>query len=133
MATSRLQASAKQIINVSRICVVVFGLLMGILAVLLNVAGVSLGWVYLAMGVLIGSAVVPIAACLMWSKANWWGAVSGAFIGQASGIVMWLVRPKIIVPTCIYLAPYVYIPYTFKIGSVTLSPGTYVNSVVTLY
>ena len=44
------EATAKQIITFSRICVVVFGLLMGILAVLLNVAGVSLGWVYLAMG-----------------------------------------------------------------------------------
>jgi hypothetical protein len=28
----------------------VFGVLMGVLAVLLNVAGVSLGWVYLVMG-----------------------------------------------------------------------------------
>ena len=44
-------------------------------------------------GCLIGSAVVPIASCLSWSKANWWGAVAGAFIGQASGITMWLVRP----------------------------------------
>ena len=32
-----------------------------ILAVVLNKAGVSLGWVYLAMGVIIGSTVLPIA------------------------------------------------------------------------
>ena len=37
--------SPKETILVSRICVVAFGCLMGILAVLLNVAGVSLGWV----------------------------------------------------------------------------------------
>lgn len=37
--------SPKETILVSRISVVAFGCLMGILAVLLNVAGVSLGWV----------------------------------------------------------------------------------------
>ena len=42
----------------SRIAVVTFGLLMGILAVLLNVAGVSLGWVYLVMG------ACPLPPCL---------------------------------------------------------------------
>jgi hypothetical protein len=39
------ECSPKETILVSRICVCVFGCLMGILAVLLNVAGVSLGWV----------------------------------------------------------------------------------------
>lgn len=48
-----MQATPKQIVTFSRVCVVVFGLLMGILAVLLNVAGVSLGWVYLGMGALV--------------------------------------------------------------------------------
>ncbi len=42
-------ASPATTIKVSRVCVFVFGCLMGILAVLLNVANVSLGWVYLAM------------------------------------------------------------------------------------
>lgn len=42
-------ATPKQTILVSRCAVVAFGVLMGILAVVLNVAGVSLGWVYLAM------------------------------------------------------------------------------------
>ena len=42
-------ASPATTIKVSRIAVIAFGCLMGILAVLLNVAKVSLGWVYLAM------------------------------------------------------------------------------------
>ena len=45
-------ARGTQIVNFSRAAVVVFGILMGVLAVLLNVAGVSLGWVYLVMGAL---------------------------------------------------------------------------------
>lgn len=88
-------ATPKQTIMVSRISVVVFGLLMGVLAVLLNVAKVSLGWVYLAMGVLIGSAVFPIASCLMWSRCTAYGAISGALIGQWSGITFWLVWAKV--------------------------------------
>ena len=43
-------ARGTQIVNFSRAAVCVFGILMGVLAVLLNVAGVSLGWVYLVMG-----------------------------------------------------------------------------------
>ncbi|THG14135.1 hypothetical protein TEA_003190 [Camellia sinensis var. sinensis] len=57
-------ATGKQILRVSRGVVLGFGCFMGFLAVILNKAGVSLGWMYLAMGVLIGSAVLPIAFML---------------------------------------------------------------------
>ncbi len=48
-ALAQKNATPKQTILVSRCAVVAFGMLMGILAVILNVAGVSLGWVYLVM------------------------------------------------------------------------------------
>lgn len=41
---------------------------MGVIAIILNVIGLPLGFVYETMGVLIGSAVVPIASCLLWRK-----------------------------------------------------------------
>lgn len=51
---------------------------MGVLAIILNKAGVSLGWMYLAMGVLIGSAVIPIAfICFYGKKAKAFGAILG--------------------------------------------------------
>ena len=68
---------------------------MGILAVILNKAGVSLGWMYLAMGVLIGSAVIPIAFMLLWSKANAFGAILGSISGCVLGIVTWISTAKI--------------------------------------
>lgn len=43
------------------------------------------------MGVLLGSAVVPIALCITWKKANKWGCMSGAVVGLACGIIAWLV------------------------------------------
>ncbi|XP_048327828.2 urea-proton symporter DUR3 isoform X1 [Ziziphus jujuba] len=83
-------ASGNKILMVSRGVIFAFGSFMGLLAVILNKAGVSLGWMYLAMGVLIGSAVLPIAFMLLWRKANAIGAILGTTIGCVLGIITWL-------------------------------------------
>ncbi|CAL5436028.1 unnamed protein product [Camellia sinensis] len=83
-------ATGKQILRVSRGVVLGFGCFMGFLAVILNKAGVSLGWMYLTMGVFIGSAVLPIAFMLLWRKANAIGAILGTTIGCILGIITWL-------------------------------------------
>ncbi|KAG5249116.1 urea-proton symporter DUR [Salix suchowensis] len=88
-------ASGKKILKVSRAVVLGFGCFMGLLAVILNKAGVSLGWMYLAMGILIGSAVLPIAFMLLWRKANAIGAILGAIIGCVLGVITWLVVTKV--------------------------------------
>ena len=49
------------------------------------------------MGVLIGSAVVPIACCLSWSKCTATAAISGAWGGLAASLTCWLVYTK-----CVY-------------------------------
>ena len=43
------------------------------------------------MGVVLGSAVVPIALCVCWKKANKWGCIIGSIAGFVAGIVAWLV------------------------------------------
>jgi hypothetical protein len=45
-----LQATGKQIVFVSRCIVVAFGILSGVLAIVLMKIGLSLGWVYLVSG-----------------------------------------------------------------------------------
>ena len=47
------------------------------------------------MGVLIGSAVIPIALCLMWKKTNKWGAIAGAVLGQWFGLIAWVIFAKV--------------------------------------
>lgn len=42
------------------------------------------------MGVILGSAVVPIALCITWRKANKIGCIAGAVIGLVVGIAAWL-------------------------------------------
>jgi len=84
-------ASGKKILQVSRGIILGFGCFMGVLAVILNKAGVSLGWMYLAMGVIVGSAVIPIAFMLLWRKANAFGAILGTICGCILGIITWMV------------------------------------------
>ncbi|SRR5216683_1380178 len=43
------------------------------------------------MGVILGSAVVPIALCITWSRANKWGCIGGSVAGFFAGLIAWLV------------------------------------------
>jgi len=82
-------ATGKQLLKVSRTVIVIFGLGMGALAGILLGMGLSLGFVYLAMGILIGSAVIPIALTITWSRTTRGGAVSGALIGVMLSLLTW--------------------------------------------
>lgn len=54
------------------------------------------------MGVLIGSAVAPIAMCLCWKKTNKWGAITGAVLGQWLGLAAWLIFAKVRLPSATF-------------------------------
>ena len=83
------KATGKQLLKVSRAVIVAFGLGMGALAVVLLGMGLSLGFVYLAMGILIGSAVIPIALTIIWNRTTRAGAVAGALIGVCLSLTTW--------------------------------------------
>ena len=87
---SNPNATGKQLVKVSRATIVAFGLGMGALAVVLLAMGLSLGFVYLAMGILIGSAVVPIALTILWKKTNKVAATAGAVIGLVISTSTWV-------------------------------------------
>ena len=82
-------ATGKQLLKVSRAVIVAFGLGMGALAVVLLGMGLSLGFVYLAMGILIGSAVIPIALTIIWNRTTRAGAVAGALVGVCLSLTTW--------------------------------------------
>ncbi len=83
-------ASGKQLVKVSRVTIVAFGLGMGGLAVMLLAMGLSLGFVYLAMGIIIGAAVIPIALTILWKRTNKVAATSGAIIGFVVALITWV-------------------------------------------
>ena len=83
-------ATGKQLVKVSRATIVGFGLGMGGLAVLLLHMGLSLGFVYLAMGIIIGAAVIPIALTILWRRTNRVAATLGAVIGLGVAVTTWI-------------------------------------------
>lgn len=83
-------ASGEDLLWVSRVAVVVFGLFMGVLGIILDALNLNLGWVYLAMGVIIGSAVIPVSCVLMSSKVTGQAAISGAVGGLFLGVLTWI-------------------------------------------
>ncbi|KAI8894657.1 urea transporter [Globomyces pollinis-pini] len=83
-------ATGKDIVFMSHVTIGVFGVVMGVLAVILNAIGISLGYLYELMGTLISSAVFPIALTLTWNKQSKAGAVCGTTLGCVLGIVSWL-------------------------------------------
>lgn len=89
-------ATGRQLIRASRYTILVFGMGMGLLASLLFQLGVSLQYVYLMMGVLIGSAVAPISLSILWRRTNRYAATGGALAGLVAGVSGWLVSAMLI-------------------------------------
>ena len=79
---------------IARLVVVIFGVFMGCFSIILFEIGLNLGWVYLFMGIVIGSAVAPLWNLLTWKKASGTGAVLAAWIGLFLGITGWVVTAK---------------------------------------
>jgi len=84
------KATGQQIINISRVAICAYGVFSGVVAVILLEIGLNLGWVYLFMGIVIGSAVIPISFTLTWKDANPVGAMAGAIIGMICAVITWL-------------------------------------------
>ena len=82
-------STGRQLMKISRFSILGFGLGMGVLASILFMSGISLQYVYLAMGVLIGSAVAPISLAILWKDTNRYAATSAAIIGLGCGITVW--------------------------------------------
>jgi hypothetical protein len=87
-------ATGEEIIRVSHYTTLGFGIFMGALAAVLNNFGITLGYLYLLMGIIVAPAVIPIAFTLTWSKQSANGAIFASLGGFAAGLTTWLVTAK---------------------------------------
>ncbi|PBK83965.1 urea transporter [Armillaria gallica] len=85
------KATEQQVLRIGHAMVAVYAVIMGLAGLIFFYIGVSMGWLYTFMGVILGSGVVPIALCITWHKANKWGCIAGSIAGFAAGIIAWLV------------------------------------------
>lgn len=84
-------ATARQLFLCSHVGIALWALCMACLGVIWNYIGVSMGWLYTCLGVLVGAAVFPVFCCTTWSKANRGSALVGSVSGIVMGIMAWLV------------------------------------------
>ncbi|KAI8369863.1 Sodium:solute symporter family-domain-containing protein [Choanephora cucurbitarum] len=84
------EAKGPQVVRISHLMVILFGLLMGVLAILLNWTGINLGYLYTLMGILISSAVIPLALTLLWSKQSRLAAIVSPIFGLVAALGTWL-------------------------------------------
>ncbi|PNW79617.1 hypothetical protein CHLRE_08g360250v5 [Chlamydomonas reinhardtii] len=84
-------ADGRLMVKLQRITIVVYALVSGCVAVILLKLNVSLSWVYMFMGIVIGSAVFPIAASLTWAKCSATAACVSAVMTTPLSVMTWLI------------------------------------------
>lgn len=88
------KASGKKLIIMSHASVIVFAYVMAGFAIGLYYAGISMGYLYELMGVIIGGAVLPSALTLLSKNQNWAAATFTPPIATGLAIMLWLVCTK---------------------------------------
>ncbi|KAI5926698.1 Sodium:solute symporter family-domain-containing protein [Camillea tinctor] len=85
------RASGSRLIAMSHTSVVTYGTIMAGFSVGLHYAGISMGWLYLWMGVIISAAVLPASLTLLWKRQNWIAAAVSPVLGLICALIAWTV------------------------------------------
>ena len=88
------EASGKRLIYMSHVLVIAYAVFISTFSVGLWYAGISLGYLYVMMGVIISSAVLPATLTLLWKGQNKWAASLSPILGLACALIAWLVTAK---------------------------------------
>ncbi|WFD36512.1 hypothetical protein MCUN1_003395 [Malassezia cuniculi] len=84
-------AGPRQTMLVSHLAVCGWAIVMAVVGIIWNYAGIDLGWLYTMMAIIIAPAVFPIFGSLSWSKTNSTACVVAMISGLVLGIMTWLV------------------------------------------
>ena len=87
-------ASGKRLIYISHASCVVYAVVMASFSTGLYYAGISMGYLYLMMGVIISGAVLPASLTLLWDRQSWAAATFTPPIALVCSLIAWLVTAK---------------------------------------
>lgn len=87
-------ATSQDLVATSHYCIIVFAFLMAGFSTILYYAGISMGYLYLLMGVLISSAVIPITLAIIWKRMNLYAAIYSPILGFIVSVSSWLGTAK---------------------------------------
>lgn len=88
------KASGTTLIRMSHASCIGYALFMSSFGVGLYYAGVGMGYLYLMMGCIISSAVIPATLTLLWKDMNWIAATCSPVLGLACSLTAWLVTAQ---------------------------------------
>ncbi|KAL9071401.1 MAG: hypothetical protein Q9161_004260 [Pseudevernia consocians] len=88
------KASGKMLINMAHSFVIIYAILLAAFSTGLYYIGISMGYLYLMMGVIISSAVLPAVLTLLWNKQNIYAVCLSPILGLACSLIAWLVTAK---------------------------------------
>ncbi|ROT35093.1 urea active transporter [Sodiomyces alkalinus F11] len=88
-------ATGQQLMRTNYIGMTIFALFMAGFSTALYYIGVSMGYLYLLMGVIISSAVVPATLTLTWSGQSWAAATFAPILGLTCSLIGWLVTTHV--------------------------------------
>ena len=83
-------ASSKQLVRVSHIAVIGFGLLTPCIAVGFNHAGFSVNYLITAIGIFVDAAIVPMACAILWKDQSRTAVIICPLVGSTIAIIAWL-------------------------------------------
>ncbi|KAI9761317.1 MAG: hypothetical protein M4579_001107 [Chaenotheca gracillima] len=87
-------ASGRRLVYMAHCCVIGFGIVMAAFSTGLYYVGISMGYLYLLMGVIVSSAVLPASLTLLWKRQNLIAAAASPVLGLATSLIAWLVTAK---------------------------------------
>jgi len=87
-------ASGRRLIYMSHMSCVVYAVCMAAFSTGLHYAGISMGYLYLLMGVIISGAVLPASLTLLWDRQSWAAATFAPIMALACSLTGWLVQAK---------------------------------------
>ncbi|KAK7441835.1 hypothetical protein VKT23_016496 [Stygiomarasmius scandens] len=87
----RPNAKGPEIVRISHYFICFWAVWMGCWAVILNKAGVDLGWLFYVQGVVLSPAVIPIGLTVAWRKLNKPAVILGPVIGAVLGMMAWMI------------------------------------------
>jgi len=88
------QAKGRQLVLMSYAGVFFFALALAAFSTGLYYIGISMGYLYLMMGVIISAAVLPATLTLLWDGQSWAAATFSPLLGFACSLTGWLVKAK---------------------------------------
>ncbi|KAJ3743138.1 Na+/solute symporter [Lentinula detonsa] len=87
----RPRAEGPEIVKVSHYFICFWAIWMGAWAVILNRAGVDLGWLFYVQGVVLSPAVIPVALTVSWGKLSKPAVILGPVLGAICGMAAWMI------------------------------------------